>query len=149
MQPTSSISRLSKQETLPTQFVELMSFSSSAPLFLSRGKLVSTSCQMSILLATNKESMLTDPINWESSKNHLIKWSEESLPGVLVSIPENTNSLFNERSPLSHPPRVLSKQSINILLQSSSLINFFDAYAPKKSCIPKSLPPWSPDSSPR
>ena len=55
-------------------------------------------------------------------------------------IPLQTDALFKERSPLLHPPRSISKHPINVLLQSSSIINFFDAYAPKNPRTPISLP---------
>ena len=99
---------------------------------------------MSLVLAMNKESMLIDPINWDLFKYRLIKLSEDWPRGLLI-IPEHTDSLFKERSPLPHPPRSLSKHHINILLQSASIINFFDAYAPKNPCRLISLPPRAAD----
>jgi len=88
----------------------------------------------------NKESMLTDPINWEFFKEQLSRWSADGHLGI-VSVPDTANTLFTERSPLLHNPRALSRQQKNLALESCSIINFFDAYAPKKPRIPNSLPP--------
>ena len=94
---------------------------------------------MSLVLAMNKESMLIDPIIWDLFKARLIKLSGGCPPGLL-QIPLQTDALFKERSPLLHPPRSISKHPINVLLQSSSIINFFDAYAPRNPRRPISLP---------
>jgi len=82
---------------------------------------------MSIILAMNKESSLFDPIDWRAFKHRLLKWSE-SWPHGLLSISATSDNLFSERSQLSHPPRVLSRQLLTSQLQSSSVIHFFDAY---------------------
>ena len=134
--PSRVICVIPKQTTLPPHFLELVTFDTSAPLFCWHGDLVSTPSPISIVLAMNKESMLTDPINWKSFKDQLFRWSADWHPG-LVSVSESTNTLFTERSPLPHSPRALSKQQNIMSLQSSSIISFFDAYAPKK---PRPLP---------
>jgi hypothetical protein len=40
---------------------------------MSNGNLTPTPIKMSLLLAMNKESMLTDPINWDLFKRMLVK----------------------------------------------------------------------------
>ena len=99
---------------------------------------------MSILLGMNKESMLFDPINWVLFKSRLFKWSENWPPGLL-SIPDHTDALFNERSALLHPPRALSKQPLHVSMRSTTIINFFDAHAPKKPSKHIPLPPRAAD----
>jgi hypothetical protein len=95
---------------------------------------------MSLVLAMNKESMLTDPINWIEFKDCLTKWSGD-WPPELLSISAQSDALFAERSSSVHSPRALSKHPLTVLLQSSTTINFFDAYRPKKPSRPASLPP--------
>jgi len=97
-----------------------------------------------MILAMNKESMLTDPIDWNVFKDRLTRWSED-WPAGLLSISSQTDLLFSERSPLLHPPRALSKHPINVLLQSCSTIHFFDAHSPKKPHRPTSIPKRAAD----
>ena len=134
--PSRFVCLLPKPEKLPSHFLELAIFNSSAPI-LTNGNLTSTPVAMSLVLAMNKESMLIDPIIWDLFKSRLIKLSGGWPPGLL-QIPLQTDALFKERSPLLHPPRSISKHPINVLLQSSSIINFFDAYAPKNPRRPLS-----------
>src|SRR5690348_13522216 len=47
---------------------------------------------------------------------------------------------FRERNNLSHSPRVLSKQPVHVLLNSSSTINFYDASGPKTPAPMSSIP---------
>ena len=138
--PSRFICVIPKQEILPSQFLDLVTFNIPSPLFVSPGSFVSASSTMSIVLAMNKESMLIDPINYELFKSRLLNLSKDWPPG-LFSINEHSNALFSERTPLFHPPRTLSKHPINVLLQSCSTINFFDAFTPKKARTPTSLPP--------
>ena len=138
--PTRFLCVIPKVAKLPTQCLELASFNTNAPLFYScHGDPISTPSTTSIVLAMNKESNLTDPINWESFKEQLSRWSAVWQPGI-VSVSVTTNTLFAERSPLLHNPRALSSHQNNLNLQSCSIINFFDAYAPKKPCTLNSLP---------
>lgn len=141
--PSRFVCLLPKAEKLPSQFLELAIFNSSAPI-LTSGNLTLTPVTMSLILAMNKESMLVDPINWNLFKSRLIKLSGNWSPGLLL-IPQQTDALFNERSSLPHPPRAVSKHPINVLLRSSSIINFFDAYAPRTPCRPINLPPRAAD----
>ena len=121
--PSRFICVIPKEEKLPPQFLELVTLKTSAPLFISNGKLVASLSEMSIVLAMNKESTLIDPIDWGTFKNRILKWSENWPPGLL-SISEDTNAIFNERTHLLHPPRSLTKQPNNIPLKSPTIINF-------------------------
>ena len=53
---------------------------------------------MSIILAANKESLQTDPINWEKFSGKLLQWSPDH-----ITIPHRTDNLFRERVTLPHP----------------------------------------------
>ena len=106
--PTRFICVIPKQENLPSQFLEIVNFKASAPLFVSNGQFALSLLDMSVVLAMNKESMITDPINWEAFKNRIRKWSEH-WPKELLSISDFTNALFNERTQLFHPSRSLTK----------------------------------------
>ena len=128
-----------QQDKLPPHFLELVTFKPSSPLLSRNGSISPTTATMSIVLAMNKESMLTDPINWIEFKDCLTKWSGD-WPPELLSISAQSDALFSERSPPVHSPRALSKHPLNVL-QSSTIINFFDAYRPKKPSRPPSLPP--------
>ena len=57
-----------------------------------------------------------------------------------MTIAKETDSLFRERISQSHHPRVLSKQSFNIMLNSSHVINFYDPFAPKEPIKTNSIP---------
>ena len=138
--PSRFICVIPKQMILPSQFLELVTFDTTSPLFYWQGDLVSAPSPISIVLAMNKQSALIDPINWEFFKSRLFKWSEDWRPG-LVTVSEQTNFLFTERTPLLHSPRALSKQQNNLFQQPCSIINFFDAYSPRKSYALNSLPP--------
>jgi hypothetical protein len=63
----------------------------------------------SIILALNQESLLIDPVQWESFKKELHLWGEKHCPELEIS--KLTDNLFNERIPLSHPPRASSTSS--------------------------------------
>ena len=128
--PSRFVCVISKEENLPPQFLELVTFRSSAPLFVSNNQFARSVSDMSIVLAINKESLIIDPIDWGGFKKRLLQWSGNWPPG-LVTISEETNALFTERTQPLHPPRSLTKHA-NTLPNAFSIINFFDAYAPKK-----------------
>jgi hypothetical protein len=91
---------------------------------------------MSIILAANKESLQVDPINWDHLAGELSKLSDH------IKIPQLTDNLFRERAPLHHPPRSLSRHPHSEILNSISLINFYDAFAPmERSQNLGSIPP--------
>src|SRR5271163_3396150 len=77
--PSRFICVIPKQENLPSQCLELITFAPSSPLFLSHGNFTS----MSVVLAMNKESMLVDPINCENFKD---AYSNGRKTGFLVSL---------------------------------------------------------------
>jgi hypothetical protein len=99
---------------------------------------------MSLVLVANKESLLVDPINWVSLIDKLAAWSQEWISGKLV-IPDRTDALFRERTPLVHPSRALSNHGLRLSLESPTMYSFFDAYAPtftrkaKSSGVPMSF----------
>jgi len=132
--PSRFVCLLPKPEKLPSHFLELAIFNSSAPI-LTNGNLTSTPVAMSLVLAMNKESMLIDPIIWDLFKSRLIKLSGGWPPGLLL-IPLQTDALFKERSPLLHPPRSISKHPINFYHRLST----FDAYAPRPISLLLGLP---------
>ena len=72
--PSRFVCLLPKPEKLPSHFLELAIFNSSAPI-LTNGNLTSTPVAMSLVLAMNKESMLIDALNWDLLKSRLIKLS--------------------------------------------------------------------------
>src|SRR6185295_3379420 len=112
--PTRFICLVPSQEKLPPHFLELATIPNSAQLF------GVGSDSMSIILAANKESLQVDPIK----------------------IPQLTDNLFRERAPLHHPPRSLSRHPHSEILNSISLINFYDAFAPmERSQNLGSIPP--------
>ena len=76
--PSRFVCLLPKPEKLPSHFLELAIFNSSAPI-LTNGNLTSTPVAMSLVLAMNKESMLIDPIIWDLFKSRLIKLSGVGL----------------------------------------------------------------------
>src|SRR6185312_490559 len=47
-----------------------------------------------------------------------------------IKIPQLTDNLFRERAPLHHPPRSLPRHPHSEILNSISLINFYDPFAP-------------------
>jgi hypothetical protein len=138
--PSRFLCVIPQQDKLPPHFLELVTFKTSSPLLSRNGNISPTLATMSLVLAMNKESMLTDPINWIEFKDCLTKWSGD-WPPELLSISAQSDALFAERSSSVHSPRALSKHPLTVLLQSSTTINFFDAYRPKKPSRPASLPP--------
>src|SRR5205085_1496040 len=72
-----------------------------------------------------KESLTIDPITWELFL-HKIECFSQNWPQGSITVSRSTD----DRTNLSHSPRVLSKQPANVLLNSSSTINFYDAFAP-------------------
>jgi len=64
---------------------------------------------MSIILAANKESLQTDPINWDKLAGGLSEWSDH------IQISQATDNLFRERITLHHAPRALSKHPHHVV----------------------------------
>ena len=85
-----------------------------------------TSCPTSIVLILNKESMLSDPIDWPSLKNDLRDWAD-SLH-IELSIPDWTDKLFLERAFSSHGPRAAPSEAHF----SGCIYRFFDPLAPRR-----------------
>ena len=81
----------------------------------------------SIILALNQESMLIDPIQWDDFKKALLLWGEEN--NLNLNIPDLTDNLFNERTPLTHSSRLKCETSFSC---ASGVYNFFDP-----TCVPK------------
>jgi len=84
------------------------------------------SSDMSLMLVANKASLLIDPINWVSLRDRLLINS-----GIhCISVPENTDARFRERTPFPHAARKgyphLRKQA----LQKPCMYSFFDAWTP-------------------
>ena len=127
--PKSTFKVCCKQEILPNLCLEIATLGPLCPLFSDNASVPST-CSMSILLIANKESLAIDPINWELFL-HKIECFSQNWPQGSITVSRSTDALFRERTNLSHSPRVLSKQPVNVLLNSSSTINFYDAFAPK------------------
>ena len=130
--PTRCVCMIPRQDTLPSFALEVATFPAGSPLFgydYSTGSLAP--CAMSIILVLNKESLAIDPINWESLTDKLCALSQ-NWTCAPMTIAKETDFLFRERISQSHHPRVLSKQSFNIILNSSHVINFYDAFAPKE-----------------
>ena len=135
--PTRFVCLIPSQEKLPPYFHELAILDRGAPLFGFKDDEGSRSdCQMSIILAANKESLQIDPINWETLTTKLKNWSIDH-----IIIPQQTDNLFQERKFPSHPPRSLSKQVESANLKTP-LINFFYPQAPmEKPQNTSSIPP--------
>jgi hypothetical protein len=137
--PTRFVCLIPRQALLPSHFLELAVLHDGIPLF---GFHADEKCRsngsMSLILAANKESLQVDTVNWERFVNRLHEWCTSDL----ISIPELTDALFRERVGLPHPPRPLSKHPQAIILNSTSLINFYDAFAPtERSQNIGSIPP--------
>ncbi len=91
------------------------------------GNLTRTSTPFSVLLALNKESMSIDPIDWESFRSELLGWAGESCPNFRINAV--TDNLFNERTPLRHPPRALMSPS----LEEGGVYRFFDPESKRRN----------------
>jgi hypothetical protein len=139
--PTRFVLIVPKQEILPNSYLEIATLAPLCPLFSdpSSDAKVEATCTMSILLIANKESMAIDPINWEQFL-HKIKCLSQNWAHDSLIISSSTDALFRERTNLPHSPRVLSKQPVNVFLNSSSTINFYDAFAPKTPAPMSSIP---------
>ena len=72
------------------------------------------------MLAVNKESILTDPINWSLVAARLTEWSQH------VRIPETTDARFRERRAPLHQARVspLNPFSLHMKRDGDSLYSF-------------------------
>ena len=125
--PTRFVCLVPQQAILPPHFLELAVLHDGVPLFSFHrdGKCLSNG-PMSLILAANKESFQVDTINWERFVDRLQEWCTTDL----ISFPERTDALFRERVSLPHLPRPLSKHPQTVILNSISLINFYDAFAP-------------------
>ena len=141
--PTRFVIIIPKQKTLPTPFLEIASLSPRCPLFSFEYSVARETlpCEMTIVFGANKQSMATDPINWESFIHKIQDWSQ-NWPLGLLNIDPHTDALFRERSHLPHSPRTLSKHLYNLALNSIYTLNFYDIFAPKTpiSTTPKSIP---------
>ena len=143
--PTRFVCLVPSQDKLPSHFLELATLHPGSPLSGVGDEGCYSECSMSIILAANKESLQIDPINWEKFIDKL-----HDLLNDYISIPNLTDALFRERITLPHPPRSLSKQPLNVILKSSSLINFYDAFAPterSQNTVGKTYFPIEPTSS--
>ena len=78
---------------------------SGCPLFLNHQDV----SNFSLVLAVNKESILTDPINWSLVAARLSEWSHH------VRIPETTDARFRERRAPLHQARVSPLNSLSLL----------------------------------
>ena len=131
--PTRFVIVIPKQSTLPKPFLELASLSPRCPLFSFEYSVakVASPCEMSIILGANKQSMATDPIDWELFVHKIQDWSQNWSRGLL-KLNAQTDALFRERTHLPHPPRTLPKHPLTTVLNSIYTINFYDIFAPKK-----------------
>jgi hypothetical protein len=137
--PTRFVCLVPCQEKLPPHFLEIAVIHPNAPLFGFHSDRLST-CSMSIILAANKESLQTDPINWDKLAGGLSEWSDH------IQISQSTDNLFRERITLHHAPRALSKHPHHVVSNGISLINFYDAFAPmERSQNVGSIPPRAAD----
>ena len=139
--PTRFLLILPEQKSLPSQFLKIATLDPGCPLFnydysVTRETLP---CSMSIALALNKESMAIDPIDWESFSDQIQTFSQ-NWPQRALKISSFTDALFRERTQLSHLPRTLSKQSLNLPLQRTTLLYFYDAFTPKTHLNLTSIP---------
>ena len=118
--PTRFVCLIPSQDKLPSHFLELATIDHNAPLFgFKKDASCLSQCTMSIVLASSTQSI------GERLYGRLVEWSTDH-----ITIPKSTDDLFRERETLHHPPRSLSKQPQNIILNSCSIINFHDAFAP-------------------
>ena len=143
--PTRAVCLIPKQENLPHSFLELFTIQASCPLFGYDQSVESVSpCDMSVVLSLNKESMVIDPIQWDSFTSKIRCWSQYWPPDS-VSLSQRTCDLFRERVSLSHLPRTLSKQPQNVILKSSSALCFYDAFSSKRpiTASSTSIPSWA------
>ena len=143
--PTRAVCLIPKQENLPHSFLELFTIQASCPLFGYDQSVESVSpCDMSVVLSLNKESMVIDPIQWDSFTSKIRCWSQYWPPDS-VSLSQRTCDLFRERVSLSHLPRTLSKQPQNVILKSSSALCFYDAFSSKRpiTASATSIPSWA------
>ena len=114
----------------PLPLIELAKFTRGSPILQGPTEI---SRDMSLVLVANKESLLVDPINWVSLIDKLAAWSQEWISGKLV-IPDRTDALFRERTPLVHPSRSLSNHGLPLSLESPrcTFLRRLCAYFPKQ-----------------
>ena len=89
---------------------------SNCPVFSVEG----LSSELSLVLALNKESLVLDPIDWSSACSQLKEWSAN------VQIPDLTDALFKERTPIPGQCRASSLNPLTVEMKKDSLriINF-------------------------
>jgi len=83
--------------------------------------------------------MAIDPIDWESFSDH-VQTLSGNWPQNALKLSSLTDALFRERTQLAHLPRTLSKQSVNLSLQTTCSLNFYDAFTPKTPLNLNSIP---------
>jgi hypothetical protein len=97
--------------------------------------------EMSLILITNKESLVVDPIHWESLRSRLCSWSPE------WTVPNATDALFRERVGLTHQPRKSVDPQISLRLGLPRLYSFFNAHSPYDPSKARSLRSIPPDTA--
>jgi len=106
----------------PRKVLELASVPTTFPLIRpeeAENSTFSTNETFSIILTLNQESMLIDPIHWESFKTNFLLWGGKYCKNIEIS--SVTDKLFNERIPLTHRPRARGSSA-----PSSGVYHFFD-----------------------
>jgi hypothetical protein len=108
------------------------------PFSTSRGTTDKTTWSVSIILAVNKESMWTDPIDWSALKEDLRDWSEKVCPNLTIN--PSTDLRFSERLVPSHSPRSCAHG----MEGSTSIYQFFSLTPPHhenlKEMVMKGVP---------
>ena len=92
------------------------------------------------MLAANKESMIVDPIDWDSFRRRLSQCVVDGL-----TIPNNTDDLFRERVCPTHVPRKGINVQLSRLLHKPSLYSFFNAHALPDPMRARTISVISPD----
>jgi len=96
IRPSRFVLVIPKQKSLPKHFLDIATFAPTSPLFsYDYSEATTAPCAMSLILATNKESMAIDPINWELFIDKIQTWAQNWTPGLL-SISHLTDTLFRE-----------------------------------------------------
>ena len=86
--------------------------------------------EMSVVLITNKASMLVDPINWGSLRSRLSSLSQSWTSGRMF-IPDATDARFRERTLAQHAPRVGFPPIEKLeFLRQPQMYSFFDGWVP-------------------
>ena len=109
-------------------FITIASIPTDFPLILSERtplRQIRLMRPFSIILASNKESLVYDPINWHQLKRGLLDWGAMYCPSLFI--PQETDNLFCERTPFHHSPRI----SMLPPLPNQDIYHFFDPEAPR------------------